>query len=108
MPKEILKGTSASKGIIEGAVFVIKNKKDIFKFTPGSILVTEMTNPSYVPAMMNAAGIITDIGGITCHAAIISRELGIPCIVGTKEATKKLKTGQTVILDANKGIVYEK
>ena len=108
MSKEILKGTSASKGIITGKVFVAKNNKDIFKFKAGSILLTKLTNPSFAPAMINSIGVITDIGGVTSHAAIISRELGIPCVVGAKDATKKLKTGQKIVLNADEGVVYEK
>ena len=107
MAKVLLKGTVANQGAVRGVVFVIKKPADIAKFRSGMILVATMTNPAYVPAMMKAVGIITDIGGITCHAAIIARELGVPCLVGTKEATKKLKTGQTITLDAQKGIVYE-
>lgn len=107
MSKILLKGTVANQGTVRGIAFVIKNPADIVKFKSGSILVATMTNPAYVPAMMKASGIITDIGGITCHAAIIARELGVPCVVGTKDATKKLKTGQAITLDAKKGIVYE-
>jgi len=107
MAKVLLKGTVANQGAVRGVVFVIKKPADIAKFKSCMILVATMTNPAYVPAMMKAVGIITDIGGITCHAAIIARELGVPCLVGTKEATKKLKTGQTITLDAQKGIVYE-
>ena len=69
------------------------------------ILVSPMTVPDYLPAMKKAKAIITDEGGITCHAAIVSRELGIPCIVGTKIATQVLKDGDRVEVDANKGIV---
>ena len=107
MPKVLLKGTVANQGTVRASVFVIKKPADIAKFKSGCVLVATMTNPAYVPAMMKAVGIITDVGGITCHAAIIARELGVPCVVGTKEATRKLKTGQTVTLDANKGVVYE-
>ena len=104
--KKILKGTIANKGKIEGKVFVIKNRIDIDKFKAGDILVTKMTTPFFVPAMINAAAIITDIGGITCHAAIVSRELGVPCIVGTEKATSILKTGQSIIVDADNGDIY--
>lgn len=106
--KRILKGVAASRGKVTGNVFVVKSEKDLKKFKPGFILVTKITNPSFVPIMSQAIGIITDIGGLTSHPAIISRELGLPCIVGTKDATKKLKTGQSIILDAEKGVVYEK
>ena len=106
--KPILKGIVASKGRVEGEVFVISSSADLKKFKKGSILVAEITNPLFVPAMSQSIGIITDIGGLTSHPAIISRELGIPCIVGTKEATKKIKTGQKIILDAVKGKIYAK
>lgn len=106
--KEILKGVSASKGIVEGEIFVVKDNKDIFEFKSGCILVTTMTNPAYVPIMSNSVGVITDIGGITCHAAIISRELGIPCVVGTKNATKVLKNKDRIILNADEGKIYKK
>ena len=106
--KLILKGIIASKGKVEGEDFVVKSSANLKKFKKGSILVAEITNPLFVPAMSQSSGIITDIGGLTSHPAIISRELGIPCIVGTKEATKKLKTGQKIILDATKGEIYEK
>ena len=106
MPKVLLKGTVANQGEVRAIVFVIKKPADIAKFKSSSILVATMTNPAYVPAMMKSVGIITDIGGITCHAAIIARELGVPCVVGTKVASQILKTGQVVTIDAQKGIVY--
>jgi pyruvate, water dikinase len=105
--KPILKGTIANKGIVKSEVFIIKSKADIAKFKSGAILVTKNTDPSFVTAMIKAKAILTDIGGITCHAAIVSRELGLPCIVGSKEATKKLKTGMMIELNADKGEVYE-
>ncbi len=81
--------------------------KDIANFKEGEILVTEMTAPDWVPAMRKAAGIITNGGGMTAHAAIVSRELGVPCVVGTKGATEVLKTGQEVSMDGALGIIYE-
>jgi pyruvate,water dikinase len=90
--------------IIEGRVRIIFDpQKDTFK--SGKILVTGMTRPEFVPLMRKAKAIITDEGGIACHAAIISRELGLPCIIGTKIATKVLKDGDLVEVDANKGAV---
>jgi len=86
-------------------VKIIKTKDDLLKFKKGDILVAEATVPDYVPAMRKAGAIITDLGGLTSHAAIVSRELGIPCIIGTKIATKVLKDGDFVEVDANKGIV---
>lgn len=88
--------TVASGGQIEEEVFVVRDKTELSKFKADTILVTKITDPSCVPVMAQSVGIITDIGGITSHPAIISRELGIPCVVGTKEATKKLKSGDRV------------
>jgi pyruvate,water dikinase len=74
-------------------------------FQEGEILVTGMTRPEFVPLMRRAAAIVTDEGGITCHAAIVSRELNKPCIIGTKFATHILKDGDEVLVDANQGII---
>jgi len=98
-----IKGMIAQKGIARGTVKIIKNVSELDKMNEGEILVTQMTFPSFIAAMKKAAGVITDEGGITCHAAIISRELKTPCIIGTKIATKILKDGDMVELDANKG-----
>jgi pyruvate,water dikinase len=105
--KKILTGLTANKGKILGEVFVIDESKEISKFKSGSILVCRLTNPAYVPAMAEAIGIITDIGGITSHAAIVARELGVPCVVGTKNGSEKLQTGQKILLDADNGAIYE-
>jgi pyruvate,water dikinase len=105
--KIILKGTAASPGIVEGEVRLILDPSQCFKMKKGDILVTEMTNPLYMPAIEKAKAIVTDIGGLLCHAAIISRELKIPCIVNTKKATKILKDNQRIIVDATKGKIYE-
>ncbi len=75
------------------------------KMDEGDLLVSHMTDPEIVPAMKKAAAIVTDMGGITCHAAIVSRELGIPCVIGTKIATKVLRDGDLAEVDANKGII---
>ena len=83
----------------------MRELSDLPKVQKGDILVASMTMPQYIPAMEKAAGFITDEGGITCHAAIIARELDVPCIVGTKNATKLLKDGDKVELDAIKGII---
>ncbi|MFH1890422.1 MAG: PEP-utilizing enzyme [Candidatus Kuenenbacteria bacterium] len=103
--KEI-KGQVASSPIkkISGKVSVVV---DVYrdKFRPGTILVTTMTRPEFMPLMRKAKAVITDEGGITCHAAIVSRELNIPCIIGTKNATKILKSGDLVEVDAEKGVV---
>jgi len=101
----IITGQTASVGKGQGRVMVVSNIEKLKKFKTGGILVASMTAPDYVSAMKKAAAIITDEGGITCHAAIISRELGIPCIIGTKIATKVLKDGDLVEVDADKGVV---
>lgn len=103
----LLKGAAASLGSAIGPVKIIHKHEQIDEVLEGDILVTEMTTPDFVPAMKRAKGIITDTGGRTCHAAIVSRELGIPCVVGTGTATAKLKTGQIVTIDGAKGLVYK-
>ncbi|HPL01522.1 MAG: phosphoenolpyruvate synthase [Patescibacteria group bacterium] len=103
----LLRGAAASLGVATGPVKVIHHHEEIDKVKEGEVLVTEMTTPDFVPAMKRAAGIVTDTGGRTCHAAIVSRELGIPCVVGTSTATSKLKTGQIVTVDGSKGLVYK-
>lgn len=102
----ILKGTPASVGSATGKVKKIVFPYDFGDFEDGSILVTEMTSPLFLPVIKKARAIITDIGGILCHAAIVSREFGIPCIVNTKNGTIVLKDNQTIIVDATKGEVY--
>lgn len=101
----IIRGNVANRGKIEGPVKVVKYSPDCSKVEKDDILVAPMTTPEFVTALKRAAAIITDEGGITCHAAIISRELNIPCVIGTKIATKVLKDGDLVEVDANKGIV---
>lgn len=105
--KHILTGIAANKGKVKGPAFVIKTEQDLAKFKAGSILIAKTTNPIYVTAMTSSIGIITDIGAITSHAGIVARELGLPCIVGTKHGTTKIKTGQKIILDANHGLIYD-
>ena len=105
--KILLKGIGASPGIATGTVKIISDVSEIDKVKEGDILVTKMTTPDMVPAMKKAAAIVTDEGGLTCHAAIVSRELGTPCVVGTKKATEILKDGMVVTVDGEKGIVYE-
>lgn len=102
---EEVKGMPASTGKAKGKVKVVLHYHDIGKVSNGDILVTIMTSPRFMPAIARASAIITDEGGITCHAAIISRELGKPCIIGTRNATKKLKDGDMVEVDADKGVV---
>jgi len=103
----ILEGEPASPGSASGPVIIIKNPKNISKAQSGQILITTMTSPDFVPAMKKVAGIITDKGGQTSHAAIVSRELGTPCVVGTKTATKLLKNGQIISLDGAAGKVWD-
>ena len=109
--KSIVKGLAASPGKAAGYARVIFDPSRIDEFKEGEILVTEMTAPDWVPAMKKARAIITDSGGTTCHASIVSRELGIPCIVGTKSrgiaATAAIKNGAEITVDASNGVVYE-
>ena len=109
--KVIVKGLPASPGKVSGRVHVILVPSRIDEFKEGEILVTEMTAPDWVPAMKKAKAIVTDSGGMTCHASIVSRELGIPCIVGTKSrgeaATVTIPDGIDVTIDATHGVVYE-
>ncbi len=100
-----IRGQSASNGQVRGKVRLILFKSQVGELEEGEVLVTEMTNPDFVQAMKKAAAIITDEGGIMCHAAIVARELGKPCIIGTKFATKILKDGDLVEVDAGNGIV---
>lgn len=105
--KPILKGAGASVGVSSGIVKIIHGPEQIDKIKQGDVLVAEMTNPSYVPAMKRAIAIITDSGGVTSHAAIVSRELGIPCVVGTGTATHELKNGMMVTVDGASGMIYK-
>ena len=100
-----IKGNGASRGVATGKVKVIDNYKDFSKLKEGNVLVTTMTHPEFLVLMKKASAVITDEGGITCHAAIVSRELGMPCIIGTKIATKVLQDGDLVEVDGDKGIV---
>lgn len=101
--ENIIKGVIANQGKVIGRVKILLEYNDIFNVEKGDIIVATMTTPDYVSAMEKSAGFITDEGGITCHAAIISREFDVPCIVGTNNATQKLKNGQLVELDAFNG-----
>ena len=105
--KVILQGQGASPGIASGKVTIVYDVKDIGKVKDGDIMVTRMTNPDMVPAMRKVSAIITDEGGMTCHAAIVSRELGTPAVVGTKTGTQVLSEGQLITVDGEKGLVYE-
>src|SRR3989338_8961907 len=95
---------ASGKGRIHGkACIILDAKKDIF--IPGSIMITSMTRPDFVHLMRQPKAIITDEGGLTCHAAIVARELGIPCIIGTRNASKALRNGQKIVLDLDTGRV---
>ncbi len=105
--KILLKGETASAGVFTGPVRIIKDATEVGRIQKGDVLVTKMTMPDMVPAMQKAGAIITDEGGMTCHAAIVSREMGTPCIVGTEHATGLLKEGEIVTVHATRGLVYE-
>ena len=114
--KIILRGLPVSRGKTQGLVKIISgdtfNEKKIIKqllnINDGDIIVTQMTRPLFMIAINKASAIITDVGGLLCHAAIVSRELNIPCIVNTKVATKILRNGQSVVVDGAKGLIYGK
>jgi pyruvate,water dikinase len=103
----LVRGLGAAPGVASGAVRVVAELAGADALATGEVLVTHMTAPDWVPLMRKAAAIVTDSGGMTCHAAIVSRELGIPCVVGTAEATKVLRDGEVVTVDAGEGIVSE-
>ncbi|WP_226481390.1 phosphoenolpyruvate synthase [Natrinema amylolyticum] len=103
----IVDGLGSSPGTVSGPAKIVTKLDDLAKVSEGDIIVTEMTMPDMVPAMKRASGIITDEGGMTSHAAIVSRELGVPAIVGTTNATTVLEDGQVVTLDGDKGSVLE-
>ena len=103
----LVRGLGAAPGRASGTVRLLRSLKEAGKLAAGNVLVTHMTSPDWVPLMRKAAAIVTDSGGMTCHAAIVSRELGIPCVVGTGEATKRLRDGELVTVDATHGTVSE-
>jgi pyruvate,water dikinase len=102
----LLTGSAASPGVGAGAVRIVLDPSQINEVREGDVLVAKMTAPDYVPAMKRAAAIVTDLGGRTCHAAIVSRELGVPCVVGAGKATDILNNGQEVTVDGSQGKVY--
>jgi len=105
--KVLLTGLPASPGVATGKVKIVKTMEDLHRIQKGDVLVTEMTNPDMVVTMQRSDAIVTDEGGATSHAAIVSREMGIACVVGTKEATSLLKDQQIVTVDGASGKVYE-
>jgi pyruvate,water dikinase len=103
----LLSGQPASPGVGFGGVRIVLDPQAIDIVRPGDVLVAEMTTPDFVPAMKRASAIITERGGRTCHAAIVSRELGIPCVVGAAQATTQLAVGREVTVDGSEGVVYD-
>jgi phosphohistidine swiveling domain-containing protein len=101
----ILNGQGVFPGIVKGQVKVIQDASEMDKMIKGSVLVSSKTNPNMIPAMVKSSAIVTDYGGLTCHAAIISQEMKIPAVIGTKIATRILKDNMLVKVDAHKGIV---
>ena len=98
-------GVTACGGHVRGIVRLVLTDQDMLDMTPGEILVTTSTTPSLMLAVEKAAGIVTDEGGMLCHAAIVSREFDIPCVIGTDNATRRLRTGDTVEMSADEGRV---
>lgn len=103
----LLTGLAASAGRASGAVRVLRSTDEQDRLQPGEVLVAPMTSPDWVPIMRRAAALVTDGGGMTCHAAIVSRELGLPCVVGTRNATTVLRDGEIVTVDGARGEVTE-
>lgn len=103
--QDIITGRTAQQGFVTGTAKIIQNIGELSKIEIGDILVTKMTTPDFVVAMRKCSGIVTDEGGVTCHAAIVSRELGVPCIVGTKTATTRIQDGYILELNATRGFV---
>lgn len=104
--KKILKGLGTSPGQAKGKVRIVTGPKDEDRFLDGEILVTRITDPTMVLMMNRASAIVCDIGGMTSHPSILSREMGIPCVVATKNATTTLKDGQEVLVDGKTGDVF--
>jgi len=103
----LVNGMGAAPGLVAGVVRILHDPSEAHLLQAGEILVAQMTTPDWVPVIRRAGALVTDSGGMTCHAAIVSRELGVPCIVGTRRATEVLHDGMTVTIDAGRGAVYE-
>jgi pyruvate, water dikinase len=103
----LLTGLAAAPGTVAGRVHVVHTVEESRALEPGEVLVAPMTTPDWVPTMRRAAALVTDGGGLTCHAAIVSRELGVPCVVGTRRATEALRDGELVTVDGAGGAIYE-
>jgi pyruvate, water dikinase len=102
----LVTGLAAAPGVVAGRVRVLRTPSEGAQLEPGEILVAPMTNPDWVPVIRRAAALVTDSGGMTCHAAIVSRELGVPCVVGTRQGTELLRDGLLVTVDADHGVLY--
>lgn len=107
LENSLLQGVGASPGWASGAVHLVFNIEDADALQTGQVLTTTMTNPDMVPSMQRSAAVVTDVGGMICHAAIVSRELGIPCVVGTSSATKTLAATSLVTVDGSSGTIYQ-
>jgi pyruvate,water dikinase len=103
----LVRGLGASPGVVAGKVRIIESPADGDALRSGEVLVARMTSPDWVPILRRAGALVTDGGGMTCHAAIVSRELGVPCVVGTRRATEVLRDGELVTVDGAKGVVIE-
>ncbi|MBT4604207.1 hypothetical protein HOC01_01070 [archaeon] len=101
----VVNGRTAYSGIVQGRVRIVLGKDDFSKFIDGEILVTSMTTPDFILLMKKAAAIVTDEGGLSCHAAIVSREMKVPCVIGCKNVTVMLNDGDLVEVDASNGVV---
>ncbi|KKN82313.1 hypothetical protein LCGC14_0311260 [marine sediment metagenome] len=98
-------GRAASPGIVQGEAFVVELPKTKGFPSNGAVLVSHMTTPDLLPAMLKSTAIVTQVGGITCHAAIVAREFSIPCVVGVRKLLDRVKTGTRLIVDGSKGTV---
>ena len=105
--QNFVKGMIAQPGKVTGTVKIVRLVSELDKVNAGDILVTQMTFPSFISAMYRAAAFVTDEGGLTCHAAIVAREMKKPCVIGTKIATRVFKDGDVVEVDAERGIVQK-
>jgi pyruvate, water dikinase len=105
--RPVVQGLAASSGIASGVVRILRSPNAGRDLQQGEVLVAATTNPAAVPSICDAAALVTDGGGMTCHAAIVARELGVPCVVGTRTATSTLRDGEMVTVDGERGLVYE-
>lgn len=101
-----MRGIAASSGIVTGKARLVIRDEDLRKIDTGEIIVTRFTTPFFMPYLLDVSAVVTDIGGITSHAASVAREIGIPAVVGTRVATSTLENGQRVTVDGDKGVVY--